>query len=153
MGLRNLKEMLSQERASEILAKRELETIFSENIILQLARLFMKRYLIKVAMAVGNTWKNQLRLISAGIQMQSFIHMQKKTGGQVLVGETALLSRDPLWKLWNITRIKVYFFYMYKMPLCYIQHFVWEIFVARRICILSGAGSLLWELSSFMGSK
>ena len=55
MGLRNLKEMLSQERASEILAKRELETIFSENIILQLARLFMKRYLIKVAMAVGNT--------------------------------------------------------------------------------------------------
>ena len=52
--------------------------------------------------------------------MQSFIHMQKKTGGQVLVGETALLSRDPLWKLWNITRIKVYLFYMYKMPLCYI---------------------------------
>ena len=55
MGLRNLKEMLSQERASEILAKRELETIFSENIILQLARLFMKRYLIKVAMAVAKT--------------------------------------------------------------------------------------------------
>lgn len=33
-----------------------------------------------VAMVVGNTWKNQLSLISAGIQMQSFMHMWKKTG-------------------------------------------------------------------------
>lgn len=59
VGPRNLKKMSGQGRESsrELGRKRtrEPETVFSENITLQLTRLFMKRYLITVTMAVGNT--------------------------------------------------------------------------------------------------
>lgn len=55
----------------------------------------MKRDLIVVAMAVGNTWKNQLRLILAEIQMQSSMHMQK-TGDVNTCRKTALLSFQTL---------------------------------------------------------
>ena len=81
MGLRNLKESLGKEReSSRGLGRKRTGDLIQWEYYIAIDKAIHEKIWLRLLWQWETPEKNQLRLISAGIQMQSFIHMQKKTG-------------------------------------------------------------------------